>query len=593
MPLDTLCLTALNNELSSVITGMKIDKVNQLERDVLLLALRGKAGTEKLFISAGSGDMRVHLTTGKYENPTTPPMFCMLLRKHLVGARIAQIVQPAGERVLKLVLDGTDAMGEASRKMLIIELISISANVILVDEDGIIIDCLKRVGGDITTGKRSVLPGLRYREPNPQVGKLNPLELTEDLWKQLWSERETNSDKVKSVDKWIISVFLGFSPLIARELSWRAYGSVDYDMNMILDGGQSLSHEIFRLIDSVKSGETKPWSIRDEAGLPRDFSYTQILQYESALEVSQEQSFSVLLDKHFTKTFQIARVRARASATLKTVKTARDRIIRKLATLHSDLDKTTKRDYLRECGDLITGNLYKMEKGQSILLAEDYFSDVGAVREIKLDPLKTPQQNAAKYYKDYTKAKTAQRILTEQISLGETEALYLASVIESINLAQGEKDIDEIRRELISTGYIREKRVKGAKVKSPPPTAPMKFISSSGMQILAGRNNVQNEQLVHKIAQRSDLWFHAQKYHGSHVIISCGGAEPDEQTIHEAAVIAAYYSAGRDGGKVPVDYVPVRSVKKQPGGRPGMVIYNGFQTIVAQANEALVESLQA
>ncbi|MCL2201699.1 MAG: NFACT family protein, partial [Oscillospiraceae bacterium] len=396
----------------------------------------------------------------------------------------------------------------------------------------------------------------------------------------------------KTAEKWLISTFSALSPLICREIAWRAYGDCDARPESVGDGGEALKREFFNLMEKSKGGVFEPWGIINEDGSPRDFSYTQIMQYESALEMRRAESFSQMLESHYTKTAQLNRLRQRFSATQKTVKSARERILRKLAAQQSDLEKTAQRDIMRECGDLITANLYQMEKGESILVAQDYFAPEGGVREIALDPLKSPQQNAAKYYKDYNKAKTAEKYLTEQIRVGQVEAEYLESVLEAISMAEGERDMEEIRRELASSGYVREKKVKGGKVKSPPAAEPMRFISSTGMQILAGKNNVQNDQLTLKSALKSDVWLHTQKIHGSHVIISCGGAEPDERTLFEAAAIAAYYSAARQSGKVPVDYTQVRNVKKASGGRPGMVIYVGNKTVMAVPDEKLVESLR-
>lgn len=587
MPLDALCLAAVKEELAGQIAGFKIDKVQQPERDVIILALRGHGSAFRLLISAGSGDMRVHLTKHSYENPASPPMFCMLLRKHLTGARVISISQPPAERVLEFLLEAPDALGVASEKRLVIELIAKSSNVILVDGEGIVIDCLRRVGGDMSE-KRSVLPGLIYRRPPAQEGKVNPIDVTGEQWQELFCSKQED----KTAEKWMLSTFSAFSPLICRELVWRAYGDCGVRRDGISDGGDALRREFFAIMDIVKSGGFEAWGIIDADNSPRDFSYTKISQYENAFELRRSESFSEMLDSHYTRTSQLERLRQRASATLKTVKTARDRIARKLASQQAELEKTALRDTLRECGDIITANLHSMKKGMDVLIAQDFYSDDGAVREIRLNPLKTPQQNAAKYYKDYTKAKTAESFLSEQLSIGFREVEYLESVIESISLAEGEKDLDEIRRELVQAGYIRDKRPKGSKVKAPPAVAPMRFVSSSGMQILAGRNNVQNDNLTLKSALKTDVWLHAQKIHGSHVIISCKGAEPDDVTLREAAVIAAYFSAARGSGKVPVDYVAVRSVKRQPGGRPGMVIYTGFKTAVVEPDEKLVARLR-
>ena len=584
MPLDAICLAAVRSELSGRITGHKIDKVQQPEKDIVILTLRGGEGPCRLLISAGTGDRRVHLTQQRFDNPASPPMFCMLLRKHLTGARVARVDQPQAERILELELDAPDAMGVISKKRLIIELIGRLSNIVLVDGDGLIIDCLRRVGGDLTE-KRAVLPGLLYRRPPTQEGKLDPLAVSAGEWQAAF---DANCGG-KKADEWILSAFSALSPLICREISWRAYSDADIRLEGIHDGGAALRKEFFGLIECAKAQRFEPWRLVGMDGAPRDFSYTRIQQYEDALDVRREESFSDMLDGFYTKASQLARATQRAAATRKTVKTARDRLIRKLAAQHAELEITAQRDLSRECGDIIMANLHSMKKGQKTLRAQDFFSEDGAMRDIALDPLKTPQQNAARYYKEFSKAKTAEKFLSEQIRLGERELEYLESVLGEISLAEGERDLVEISRELAQAGYIKLHKLGKEKQQE---SAPIRFESSSGMHIYAGRNNAQNDRLTLKTAPKSDVWLHAQKIHGAHVVISCGGEAPDEATLHEAAAIAAYYSAARGSGKVPVDYTLVRHVKRQPGGRPGMVVYTGQKTIIATPDEALVARLR-
>ena len=360
-------------------------------------------------------------------------------------------------------------------------------------------------------------------------------------------------------------------------------------MDSIGDGGAALCREFFILMELVERRRFEPWVLTNADNSPRDFSYFRIMQYENAIDTRQEESFSVMLDGYYTRSAQLGRIKQRASSVLKTVKTARDRLVRKLISQRAELDKTANRSELRECGDIITANLHIMKKGQRVLTAVDYFSEDGGMREIALDPLKTPQQNAAKYYKDYTKAKNAEKYLTEQIRLGENELAYLESVLDEVAIAESERDFADIRRELVQTGYVREKKQVNTKR---PESAPMRFVSSAGLQILAGRNNTQNDKLTLKTALKSDVWLHTQKVHGSHVIISCGGAAPDEESLREAAAIAAYYSSARGGDKVPVDYALVKHVKKPSGGRPGMVIYTDYKTIIASPDEKLAGKLR-
>ena len=583
MPLDAICLAAVREELSGRIIGMKIDKVQQPERDTIVLSLRGAGAPCRLLLSAGSGDARIHLTEHQLENPVSPPMFCMLLRKHLTGARILSIKQPPAERILELGLEAPDALGVLSEKRLIVELIGRVSNIILTDATGLIIDCISRISGELS-GNRAVLPGLLYRYPPVQEGKLDPQRVSADEWQAAFDL----SDE-KTMDRRLLSIFSAMSPLICRELSWRAYGEADYPIDAVRDGGAALRREFFSLFDKVNSGGYEPWSISDESGHTRDFSYTGIFQYSDLLSVSREESFSVMLDDHFTLSAIQLRIRQRASAMTKTVKRARDRIIRKLAVQGEELKKTAERDELRRCGDLITSNLHRMVKGRDEIVVEDYYSEDGEKRRIKLDPKKSPQQNAARYYKEYSKAKNAEKFLTEQIESGEKELEYLESVLEEISLAEGENDLMSIRLELTQTGYVRTQKQTKTKLKE---SAPMRFVSTAGYDILAGRNNIQNDRLTLKTASRSDVWLHTQKSHGAHVIISTNGESPDEVTVLEAAAIAAYYSSARTGNKAAVDYTLVRNVKKPQGGRPGMVVYTDYKTVIVAPDERLVSRLR-
>ena len=614
MPLDAICLAAVKEELAGRITGLKIDNVQQPERDIVILALRGgKISHCRLLISAGSGDMRVHLTEHRFENPQSPPMFCMLLRKHLIGSRIISVTQPSAERVIEIALESPDAMGIISEKRLIIELIQNRSNIILVD-NSLIIDCLRRVSGDFT-GKRAVLPGLLYIPPPAQAGKTDPFTITGDDWQGLFDSdyrggingRENDkphgtipldADMISSdgkdgdtlrrrtVDEWLLARFMGLSPLICRELSWRAYGDTDFRIDSARDGGAALRREFFALMQADKS---KPWVLSSADNARRDFTYTRIMQYEGALNVECEESYSVVLDDHYTRSAQLERIKHRAAAALKTVKTARDRLIRKLTAQRTELGNTANREELRECGDIITANFHMMKKGIDSLIAQDFYSHDGALREIKLDPRKTPQQNAAKYYKDYGKAKHAQIYLADLIKQGENELLYLESVLGEIALIENESDIAAIHSELVHTGYIKERKtVKGKQAE----TAPIRFMSSAGLQILAGRNNTQNDILTLKTAMKSDVWMHVQKIHGAHVVLTCNGSAPDEQSLREAAAVAAYYSSARSGGKTPVDYTLVRHVKKPPGGRPGAVVYTDYKTIIVSPDKELIMKLK-
>lgn len=572
MPLDSICLSALTGELSTRITGMKIDKVQQPERDLLLLSLRGNGESLRLLLSAGVGSARIHVTQESYEQPQTPPMFCMLLRKHLQGSRISELYQPPGERLVIINTDSFDEMGEPTKKNLVVEMMGRHSNFILVDSEERIIDCLRRVDADMSE-RRQVLPGMKYRLP-PTQEKPDFFTADNEIWDSVW--RSMNGDT--PADKWILASFSGISPLICRELCYRACGESSPRISSIQDEeADRLRLAADALRESVSHREFAP-VLLTEAGVPKEFSYMNIKQYSGIYDTEICHDFSSMLEAYYTRRDKAERVKRRASDMTKTIKNARDRIARKLANQRDELRQTAERETMRKSGDIITANIYRIKKGERFLEAEDYYEDGYPLIRIELDPLKTPQQNAAKYYKAYNKAKTAEIHLTEQIDKGEKELSYLGSVLDEIERAEGERDLMDIRRELTEAGYI--KKQKSHKKMKQKETQPMHFVSSSGLDISVGRNNTQNDTLTLKIARKTDLWLHTQKIHGSHVIIRSNGVEPDETTIFEAASIAAYYSQGRDGTKIPVDYTPVRYVKKPSGALPGMVIYTDYKTVL-------------
>lgn len=587
MPLDAICLGALVNELTEQIIGMKIDRIQQPEQDLIVLSLRGYGTNARLLVSAGAGDARLHLTESNFENPQNPPMFCMLLRKHLLGARIKSITQPPLERAVDLLLEGADALGDIGEKHLILELMGRYSNIILTRQDGMIIDCLRRVD-ILMSEKRQVLPGLYYHLP-PVQDKRDPMTVTREEWMELLAECPPD----KASDKWLLDTFNGFSPLVCREIVSRAYGETDtriFEIRVKARSG-ALCDAFFSLISDIAGKKYVPWMLLADDGKPREFSYTAVRQYGGALKLERQDSFSILLETFYTRRYNLERMRQRSQALLKSIKTAHDRTRRKLEIQREEFIKTRGRERLRELGDILSANMHALRKGMAVFRTQDYYAEDGKMIEIQLDPLKSPQQNAAKYYKEYSKAKNAESVLSEQIARGADELIYLTSVLEEIARAESERDLDEIRQELTLTGYLRQQK-QGKKDKKTE-GMPMRFVSSSGCFITIGKNNVQNELLTHKTAFKSDVWLHAQKIPGAHAVISANGTEPDAQTLNEAANLAAWFSEARYSKKVPVDYTLVKNVKKIPGGRPGMVTYTDYKTIIAAPDEALAEKLRA
>ena len=586
MALDAICIAALMRELHGTLVGAKIDKVQQPARDMLILSVHSHTvGSTRLLASCGTGTARLHITQGSFENPQSPPMFCMLLRKHMVGAHIENIYQPDFERMLVFDLNAFDEMGMPVKKQLVLEMMGRNSNIILVGPEGHIIDCLRRVDSDMSIS-RQVLPGLIYRLP-PKQEKPIFLSMTEGEIRASFAEK--NNEKLS--DKWLLDSFSALSPLICREISYRACGEVSKPLAEFSDEQEEkLLTELFALHALTRSEAFFPsMLIKDE--LPQDFSFMSISQYENAMKIQEFSDFSTLLDSFFTLRDQREMQRRKAQNLQKSTKSAHDRALRKLSARREELLKAENREILRKRGDLVTANLYRMKKGDHLLECEDYYEDGSPLIKIPLDPLKTPQQNAARFYRDYNKAKTAETYLCDLIEKGEREVDYLASVLDAVSRTENERDLAEIRRELTETGFLRaQKNAKKEKIKQ---NAPMRFLSTTGMEILVGKNNTQNDLLTTKLARRTDIWLHIQKLHGSHVIISCNDAVPDEQTLSEAAGLAAFFSQGRDSGKLPVDYTQVRYVKKPSGSMPGAVIYTDYKTIIASPNERLAEKLKA
>ena len=579
MPLDAICLQAVVEELRPQLLNLRIDKVQQPARDQVILLLRGN---KRLLLNAGANAPRIQLTETARDNPAEPPMFCMLLRKHLVGARVADITQPLLERLVRLELDITDDFGQPGKRTLVLEAMGRRSNLILLDGEGRIIDCMRRVDADMSA-QRQVLPGLYY-EPPASVGRLPVTEESEEGFRQ----KLAAANPERQLDAFLLDSYFGISPLMARELAFRTAGASNARLLELNETGRTnFWREIYQFSDAIKENKFTPIMLKKE-GSPEEFACFPILQYGGLLEPERFDSFSALLDSFYEQRERQERVRQRGADLIRTATTARDRLQRKLAMQEKDYAATQDRDRLRICGDLITSNLYRMERGQSKLVCENFYDENCAETTIQLDPLLTPQQNAAKYYKRYTKAKTAEKYLREQMEFARRDAEYLESVLEEISHAETEQDFIDIRNELRDAGFLRKQGKKEIKRAAKP----RGFRTTSGFRVLVGRNNRQNDQLTCKEADHRDLWFHTQKIHGSHVILCTEGREVDDDTIVEVAKLAAYYSQARESGNVPVDYTMVKNVKKPAGARPGMVIYKTCRTVNVTPDEALVKRLQ-
>ena len=584
MPIDAVFLESLRCELQEQLLACRVDKVQQPERDTILLSMRGPNGGGKLLLTASPNHPRIQLTSLSFENPAQPPMFCMLLRKHLTGGRLVSISQPPLERLVELTFDCIDEMGTPCQKKLILEIMGRNSNLILTGADGRILDCLRRVDFEMSE-QRQVLPGLYYHLP-PTQGKRSPWDASEEELRALLCAQKTQ----KMADSFLLETFGGLSPLLCRELAYAVFGQVDLDLSQLTDAQrEDAAGKLFAALDQLHTGKRTPVIlVRDER--PWDFTCIPIRQYEDLITQEPQPSFSALLDTFYAKRDSLERMRQKTQALRKTLTNLHNRTARKLANQQKELEATFDREHLRRLGDIVTANLHVISRGQARLTAVDFYDPEMKEIDIPLNPAISPQQNAAKFYKDYQKAKTAEKVLTEQIAKGEAELSYLASVLDELSRVESERDMQDIRQELTEGGYLRETGQK--KKMKLPASKPMVFRSSDGFEILVGRNNRQNDLLTCKLAQKQDIWLHTQKIHGSHVIIACAPETPPDRTVTEAMQLAAYFSQAREGQNVPVDYTRVKNVKKPAGAKPGMVIYDHYSTAVVTPDAALAEKLR-
>ena len=579
MAFDAYFLTAVLDEIREKAIGARVEKIHQPSRDTVILLLRCEQGREKLLFAANPAAPRLHMTTANPENPPEPPMFCMLLRKHLQGARLASITQPPMERAATFRFDCTDEMGYPVQKSLVAELMGRTCNLYLLGPDGHIIDCLRRIGLDETT-KRPALPGLCYQEPE-MVQKQNPLEWGLENYVNLLTE--PGSDVL--ADR-LMDTLGGLSPLVCREAALFAAGDVDARVENLKISQVAEKLQLF-FEENLK--HPAPWYYAQVDGTLKQFAFCPIREYGPC---QKAESFTALLDSYYIVRDRKDAMRQKSQSLRKTVSNLCQRIQRKLAIQEKELEATYDREQLRQLGDIVTANIHRIVKGQTTIAAEDFYDEEMKTVEIPISPILSPQQNAAKFYKDYTRMKNAEKELTKQMELGRQELGYLQSVLDELNRAQTEPELEEIRQELSAGGYVRQdaarKRMKQSKL------APMRFESTDGYPIYVGRNNRQNDELTFKLARKDDIWLHAQKVHGSHVIISCGGVKPPDDTITQAAQLAAYYSESTGGQNIPVDVTPVKQVKKLPGAKPGMVIYHTYNTVIVNPYaEIVVDALNA
>ena len=582
MALDGAFLYAVRNELLPLIGG-RVEKIHQPSREEVIISIRTRSGSKKLYISANAGSARVHITENSVDNPQTPPMFCMLLRKRLGSGKLTDIRQDGLERILFLDFECVNELGDMVTVTLACEIMGRCSNLIIISEDGKVIDSIKRVDEDMSR-ERLVLPGMRYTLP-PRDDRLNFMTCEpEDIRERL------SSAEPKELSKALIRIFEGISPVLAREWAFFAGRGAHIESDTISeDQMDRLLFTIKRTREQLESGQCCFSVVSDKEGQLKDFSFVRLSQFGTLMYTKELGSASELLDHFYSERDRAARTKQRANDLFKLLVNLTERTSRRIAAQREELDACADKDRAKLCGDLISANMYRIQKGDSSVTVENFYDEECPQMTIDLDVRKTPAQNAQHYYSEYKKSVTAEEKLAVQIQKGEEELQYLESVFDSLTRASSENDIIQLRLELREQGYVR---YAGGKAKPPKALPPIEYRSDDGFTILVGRNNKQNDQLSLKFAEKSDIWLHTQLITGSHVLILTDGETPPDRTVEQAAVIAAVNSSGRDSGLVPVDYCLARFVKKPAGAKPGKVIFTNYKTAFVKPDTELEQRLR-
>lgn len=567
MALDGIFLHKIKNEITANALGSRVERVYQPSRDEIVLYLRKRTEAYRLLFSIRADSARVQFVDTTPDNPATPPMLCMLLRKHLCGSVLTSVRQQGLDRVLFFDFDGTNEIGDRTKLSFCAELMGKHSNLILLREDGSVVDALKRV--DITTSSyRQILPGIQYKLPPAQI-KLSLLDCeVERIAEAVLVCRD------KKLSSSILGCLQGASPLLCREIAYRTAGDDCTVSELSLVQRARLFETLAEVRDSIEKEES--YMLKEESGKPVDFSSVNVTQYDSKLAVKAYESCSELLSDFYGEKSRLDRMHNRGRELFKLVTGLCEKTAHRLNVQREELSRCDEREKLRLYAELVNANLYRLEKGAMFYDIENYYDNNELVR-IPADPSMTPQRVAQRYYKEYRKLQTAEEKLTELIAKGEQELVYLETVLDELTRSETEVDLALVREELVSGGYLKPKS--GAKRKPAKAPEPMRFESPDGFTVLVGRNNVQNDKLSLKTARKDDLWLHTQKIPGSHVIVVSEGRTIPDSTIVFAAEVAAWYSKARQSALVPVDYTVVKNLKKPNGAPPGKVIYHVYSTV--------------
>ena len=568
MALDAAFLKLVANELNERILGAKVDKVYQPERDEFVFVMRTYGDTLRLRISASSANPAVYITAHSKDNPKQAPMLCMYLRKLFTGGKFIGAETPEAERVITLSFECTDEMGYKVVRKIIVEIMGRNSNVVFTDSEGKILEAAKHIGGDINS-KRIIIAGMSYTLP-PNQGKISPYKVTlEDIKNSISLSSEPLCDV-------LLHFIAGFSPIVCRELAFRASG----DERTLANNAKPEAvfeklGDMLNLLD--KGGELSVVSHKI-SGDKIDFSFFAPNFYGNSVEIKRYDTPSELLDAFYYERDRAERIKQRTLELSRLVSRSIERIVRRNAAQRSELLDCDNADELRLRGELITANIYRIPNNSSFVVVENFYDNNNEIK-IPLDNSLTPQRNAQKYFKEYRKSITRKNKLTEQLQKGEEELEWLQSVALEIEFADGEEDIARIRQELASEGYVRAQQTQ----KTKDVEKEFSFestVTSDGFKVYFGRNNLQNDRLTMRFASNNDIWFHVRENFGSHVVLKTEGKEPTEIAVYEAACIAVQQSKAASGTKVSVDYTQIRNVWKPKGARPGKVLYQNFKTII-------------
>ncbi len=576
--MDGITLAAARAELAGKIIGAKIEKIYQPEKDELLLLLRGG---HRLLLSANASRGRVQLTRAGRQNPAEPPMFCMLMRKYLTGGKVLSLSQPGFDRILHIAVEAQDELGDLSTFTLIVEIMGKYSNIVLVKEDGVIVDAIRHVTPALSS-VRVLMPGVPYEAP-PSQGKADPTEADEAAVAQLLSETSAPLGRA------ILSLWAGLSPAAAAEIALRAAGTDAIAFDELDEAHRTMAvRRIAAFFAAIREGEFSPTLVLNDYGDPLAFFPYDPSQYAPQFKQSYP-SVSETMDVFYDLRERTDRIRQKGASLHRILANNIERCQKKLAIQQDILRQSEKMEQYRLFGELLTANAYQLERGAKSASVQNYYDENLATVTIALDPTLSPSANAQKYYKRYNKAKAAYDMADGQIAQITEELAYLEGQINNLENCTEENELAEIREELIREGYAKAEKGR----KRPPKlakTRPLHYLSSDGTDIFVGKNNVQNDDLTLRFADGDDVWMHTKNIPGSHVIVK--SAAPSEQTLREAALLAAWHSKARTSAQVPVDYTPRKYVKKPSGSKPGFVIYSTNRTLYATPDEGAVKALR-